>query len=157
MASNMKILGDFQVSVRRALTEIDPNWESYPGLIVCGSHTPKDPESIIEKIKENREANLPYLGICYGEQLAAIEYARNELGVKDATSEEWGKGTFVVNKRSELKVGLREGESWWSYFQAQAYYYPKNYFVAPYHPEYQSWKGHPHPLLVNFLKYASKS
>lgn len=150
----MIILGDFQVSVRRALTEIDPKWESYPGLIICGSHTPKDTEQILDLVSV-LPSGMPFLGICYGQQLAAISYARNVLGIKDATSEEWGAGTLVVKKRPELKVGLHEGESWWSYYEAKTPLdFPPNYFVSAAHPEYQSWKGHPHPLLLSFLNYA---
>jgi len=151
----MEILGDFQVSVRRALSEIDRNWEKYPGLVICGSHSPKDPEHIIEEIAVARKKNLPILGICYGQQLLTIQEAQNR-GISDATSEEWGKGTFVVKRRQEPKIGLRDGESWWSYYEADNYWFPSNVFLAPYHPEYNSFKGRPHPLLVNFLKYARK-
>lgn len=153
----MEVRGDFQPSVRRALGEIDKNWETYPGLIVCGSHDPKDAESIIGEIRTNREKGLPFLGLCYGQQLAVVEWARNVLGIADATSEEWGTGTFVVKKREEPKIGLRECESWWSFYEAKTpENLPESYFVAPFHPEYQSWKSRPHPLLVNFLTYAQK-
>jgi CTP synthase len=33
-----------------------------------------------------RENKIPYLGLCYGMQMATIEYARNVLGLKDANS-----------------------------------------------------------------------
>ena len=36
-----------------------------------------------------------------------IEYARNVLGIKDATSEEFGQGTFIVKKLPQLKVGIK--------------------------------------------------
>lgn len=36
-----------------------------------------------------RENKIPYLGICLGSQIMAIEFARNVLGYKDATSEEF--------------------------------------------------------------------
>ena len=39
-------------------------------------------------IKYARENNIPYLGICFGMQLAVIEYAQNVLGFKDANSTE---------------------------------------------------------------------
>ena len=32
---------------------------------------------------------IPYLGICLGSQIMAIEYARNVLGIMDASSEEF--------------------------------------------------------------------
>ena len=37
-----------------------------------------------------REHKIPYFGICYGMQIAVIEMVRNILGVKDATSSEFG-------------------------------------------------------------------
>ena len=39
------------------------------------------------------------------------------MGIKNATSEEFGQGVFVVKKRPELKVGLHDGESWWSNYE----------------------------------------
>ena len=154
----MTVLNDFNTSVERALGEIDPKWRDYNGLVVCGTHTPRDIEYMIYKIQEAREKGIPFLGICFGYQLAAIEWARSMMGIKDATSEEFNEpGTKVVKKREEgLKVGLHDGESYWSNYDLaiQLPAYPKNYFVAPFHPEYQSMKGNPHPLLVSFLDYA---
>lgn len=45
-----------------------------------------------------RENKVPYLGICLGSQIMAIEYARNVIGMKDASSEEFdpeGKNNIV--------------------------------------------------------------
>lgn len=149
----MLILNDFSTSVRKALWEIDPNYESYEGLVVCGTHSQENVDYMIDEIKKARENGTPSLLICAGHQLGAIEYARNILGIKDATSEEFGQGTFVVKKRPELKVGLHEGETWWSnYDVAIDYKYPEHFISVPYHPEYQSSKDNPHPLLVKFLK-----
>lgn len=36
-----------------------------------------------------REKKIPYLGICLGSQIMAIEYARNVIGIGDASSEEF--------------------------------------------------------------------
>lgn len=156
----MLVLNDFNTSVQKALSEIDPKWRDYDGLIVCGTHTPLNVESMIEAIKVAREERKPFLGICFGYQLAAIEYARNVLGIKDATSEELGvPGTPVVVKRPQMKVGLHDGESWWSNYDVtdeiqEKWVADENIFAVPYHPEYQSSKDNPHPLLVSFLKYA---
>lgn len=150
----MIIRGDFQTTVRKALTEIDKNWNLYPGLVICGSHDPKDVDTLIDLIKDARERSLPYLGICYGHQLAAIEYARNVLGITDATSEEFGKGTFVVKKREELKVGLHDGESYWNNYDVVIdWKKPSNFFTSQFHPEYESSIEKPHPFLIDFLKY----
>lgn len=154
----MVILNTFHTTVEKALGEIDPRWREYDGLIICGTHTPTNIDQMLIFIREAREAGYPFLGICAGYQLAYIEYARNVLGIKDATSEEWDtEGTFVVKKRKELKVGLHEGETWWSNFEVDDKFLgpmPQNFFVVPFHPEYQSSKENPHPLLVDFIAYS---
>lgn len=45
-------------------------------------------EGKITTIKYAREHKIPYLGLCYGMQLACVEFARNVAGLKDANSEE---------------------------------------------------------------------
>ena len=153
----MIILNDFSTSVKKALTEIDSDYDQYEGLVICGTHTPHDTEAFLSAIKHARENNIPYLGICFGHQLAFIEYARNVLGIKDATSEEFGEGTPVVVKRNELKIGLHKGESWWNHYEIpkeleDTWEKPKNFITCQFHPEYQSSKQKPHPLLVEFLE-----
>lgn len=103
----MQVLNDFSTSVRKAFEEIDPEWESYPGLVVCGTHSPNNIPEFLDIIKVARENRTPYLGICFGLQLMAIEYARNIIGIKDAISEEFGLGgTPVVHKLPNLRVGI---------------------------------------------------
>lgn len=154
----MLLLNDFKTSVSRALSEINPKWRSLPGLIICGTHAPHDVEMMIDEIEKARKAGLPFLGICFGYQLAAIEYARNVDGIKNASSEEFSeKGTFVVVKRENIKVGFHEGESWWSNYTVVNHpKFPDNFFVVPFHPEYSSRLGEPHPLLVSFLQACIK-
>lgn len=153
----MQILNDFNTSVRKALEEIDPKYEYYEGLVVCGTHNQQNTEEIIDIIRMAREEKIPTLLICAGHQLGAIEYARNVLGIEDATSEEFGEGTFVVTKRPELKVGWHDGESWWSNYDVCIDYKTPEYFISvPYHPEYQSSKDNPHPDLVKFIQLCKK-
>ena len=147
----MEILGDFTTSVTKALSEIDPDYMSYDSLVVCGSHTPHDTEITIQKIRDYRNMGKPALLICMGYQLGCIQYYRDN-GIPDATSEEFGQGTFVVKKRPELKVGLHDGESWWSYYEADDYPIPDNWVAVPYHPEYGSSIGKPHKDLIRFLQ-----
>jgi len=45
-------------------------------------------EGKINAVRYARENNLPYLGLCFGMQMAVIEFARNVLGLKKANSEE---------------------------------------------------------------------
>lgn len=64
------------------------NLGQYDALIVPGGFGTRGIEGIISVIKYARENNLPYLGLCYGMQLATIEFARNVLGLKDANTVE---------------------------------------------------------------------
>ena len=50
-------------------------------------------------IKYARENNIPYLGICFGMQLAVIEIAKNLLKIGNASSSEF-------NKKSKNVIGL---------------------------------------------------
>lgn len=158
----MEILGDFSTSVKRALGEIDPRFETYPGLVICGTHTPKDTENLIERIGIARSNGTPMLLICFGHQLGAIEYARHVLGIHDATSEEFGsEGTFIVKKRDKLKVGLHGGESYWNNYEVDEEFIkkwkrPPHCFSSQFHPEYESSVFDPHPLLIIYLDYARK-
>jgi CTP synthase (UTP-ammonia lyase) len=149
----MEMYGDFQASVKRALGEIDPDYQLRKGLVICGTHTPKEVDILIDKIREARENKIPFLGICHGHQLSAVEYARNVMGVKDAVSEEWGKGTLVVRKRDNLNVGHRGDGSYWNNYEVAIEWEKPDWFVTTQsHPEYESCKGHKHPLLIKFLK-----
>src|SRR3990167_3155652 len=156
-----EIYGDYQTSIIRAFEEIDKNWRNYNCLIIAGSHNPTNTDFLIGKIKEARETGRPYYGECLGFQLSMIEQARNVLGIKDATSEEFGeKGTFVVRKRPQgLNVGLHNGESYWNNYQVDSYLaeqweIPQNFFIAQFHASYNSSLFKKHKLIVNFLKYA---
>lgn len=58
------------------------------GIIVPGGFGSRGLEGKISAIKYVRENNIPFLGICLGMQLAAIEFARNVAGLKNAHSTE---------------------------------------------------------------------
>ncbi len=156
----MQILNDFNTSVRKALEEIDPNWMDYTGLIICGTHTPVYEQDQIDLITKARNNFVPFLGICFGHQLAAIEYARTILKIEDATSEEFeSEGTFVVKKGEKLNVGQVGGETYWNNYVVDHALVPNfeqdkppHFLTCQYHPEYQSSKNSPHALLVKFLK-----
>lgn len=156
----MEFFGEYRSSVKKAFEEIDKNYNQYDALVICGSHHPKDIELLIGKIKEARETGRPFYGECFGYQLAAIEYARNVIGIKDATSEEFGEGTFVVAKRKDgLNVGLKNGQSYWNNYEVILPYMeiPQNFFVAQYHASYQSSIDKPHKLIKSFLSYAKNT
>ena len=58
------------------------------GVIVPGGFGSRDIEGKIETIKYCRENKIPYLGLCYGMQMAVIEYARNVLRLENANTTE---------------------------------------------------------------------
>ncbi len=62
--------------------------KGYQGIIVPGGFGSRDIEGKIITIKYARENNIPYFGLCYGMQLATVEFARNVLGYKDANTTE---------------------------------------------------------------------
>lgn len=57
----------------------------YDGLIVPGGFGTRGVEGIIKAIEFVRKNNIPYFGLCYGMQLASIEFVRHVLG-KDAAN-----------------------------------------------------------------------
>ena len=69
--------------------EKDPKiLKDFQGIIVPGGFGSRDIEGKIGAIKYARENNIPYFGLCYGMQLATVEFARNVLGYKDANTTE---------------------------------------------------------------------
>ncbi|MBP6884961.1 MAG: CTP synthase [Candidatus Pacebacteria bacterium] len=61
---------------------------SYDGILVPGGFGKRGIEGIISAIKFARENKIPYFGLCYGMQLAVIEYSRNVVGWTDANTRE---------------------------------------------------------------------
>ena len=67
--------------------------KDYDAVIVPGGFGTRGVEGKIMAIKYVRENNIPYLGLCYGMQLATIEFARNVAKLGDAASTEFKPGT----------------------------------------------------------------
>jgi CTP synthase len=84
------------------------------GILVPGGFGPRGIEGKIEAIRYAREKQIPFFGICYGMQLAAIEFARNVCGIKDATSREWHEnsqksGNYVIDLMAEQRQIQNKG------------------------------------------------
>ncbi len=60
----------------------------FNGIVVPQGWGSRGVEGKILAAKYARIHNIPYLGLCFGMQLAAIEFARNVIGLKDANSTE---------------------------------------------------------------------
>ena len=67
--------------------------KNYDGIFVPYGFGPRGTEGKIAAIKLARENDIPFLGICYGFQMATIEFARNVCGLKDANSTEINPNT----------------------------------------------------------------
>lgn len=59
------------------------------GICVPGGFGNRGIEGMILAAKFAREHRVPYLGVCLGSQIMAIEFARNILGLTEANSEEF--------------------------------------------------------------------
>jgi len=105
-------LADSYISINQALihagaslnTGIDITWldskmfednrksfsdlKNYNGIIVPGGFGGSGVEGKIAAVNYARLNEIPYLGLCYGLQLAVIEFARNVCGLKDAHTTE---------------------------------------------------------------------
>ena len=77
--------------------ETDPSsleqLKTVDGVIIPGGFGASGIEGKMKVIEYVRQHNIPYLGLCYGMQLAAVEFARNVCGLKDAHTTEVNKNT----------------------------------------------------------------
>jgi CTP synthase len=72
--------------------------ENVNGVIVPGGFGTRGTEGKLAIIKYVRENDIPFLGICYGMQLAVVEFARNVCGLKGANTAE------VIKDGHKVKV-----------------------------------------------------
>jgi CTP synthase len=71
-------------SAEAALKDLD----QYDGIIVPGGFGSRGIEGKLKAIQYCRENKIPYFGLCYGMQLATVEFARNVLKLKGANTTE---------------------------------------------------------------------
>ena len=66
--------------------------KGYDGVIVPGGFGTRGVEGKIRAIEFCRKNKVPFLGLCFGLQLAVVEFARHVCGLKNATSIEFVSG-----------------------------------------------------------------
>jgi len=66
------------------------------GILIPGGFGKRGTEGKISAIKYARVKKIPFLGICFGMQMAIIEFARNILKIKRASSGELDKKCYPV-------------------------------------------------------------
>ena len=83
-------------------SEIKNKLKEASGILIPGGFGKRGTEGKIAAINFARKNNIPFLGICFGMQMAVIEFARNKLNMKKATSSEFGPSkASVVGLMSE--------------------------------------------------------
>ena len=70
------------------VNQIRNKLQNISGLLIPGGFGKRGTEGKINAIKYARENKIPFLGICFGMQMAIIEFARNKLKIKKAGSSE---------------------------------------------------------------------
>ncbi|MCR4307316.1 MAG: CTP synthase, partial [Candidatus Berkelbacteria bacterium] len=82
----------------------------YDGICVPGGFGSRGVEGMIKAIEYARSKKIPYLGLCYGMQLAVIEFARNVLKLNGAHSTEINKKSphTVISTMAEQEEILKD-------------------------------------------------
>ncbi len=81
------------------------------GICVPGGFGHRGTNGKILAAQYCRENKVPYLGLCLGSQILAIEFAQNVCGIKDATSEEFDENAqnkivhFLKDQNAEISKG----------------------------------------------------
>ena len=96
IANNVKVNLVRIESDRLKKNEITKKIKNVSGVIIPGGFGKRGTEGKIAAIKYAREKKIPFFGICFGMQMAIIEYARNKLNIKKASSTEFDKRCFPV-------------------------------------------------------------
>jgi CTP synthase len=78
-------------SEKLKVSEIRKKLKNISGILIPGGFGKRGTNGKIEAIKHARLNKIPFLGVCYGMQMAIIEFARNQLNLKNATSSEFDK------------------------------------------------------------------
>jgi len=101
---------DSQKIERLNAKSLGEKFKKVDGLIIPQGWGSRGVEGKIRAIRYARENKLPYLGLCFGMQMAVIEFARNVLGFKNANSTEVNPKTKypVIHIMPEQKKYLAE-------------------------------------------------
>ena len=93
-------LSSHDFSDKKQLKEL----KKYDGIIVPGGFGKTGIEGKLNVIEYVRKNKIPYFGLCYGMQLAVLEYAKNVLKLDDASTEE------IDPKAKHLVIGVMEDQ-----------------------------------------------
>lgn len=109
IANNAKVKINYVDSEKLTKSNVADALKGVDGVLVPGGFGERGVEGKIAAINYARENRVPFFGICFGMQLAAIEFARNVCGIPDATSREFapqrggGARNFVIDIMEEQR------------------------------------------------------
>jgi len=83
---------------------------TYDGVLVPGGFGTRGIEGVISAVRYCREKKIPYFGICYGMQLATVEFARTVLGLTSAHTVEVDEATEdpIIHVNPSQMKNIRE-------------------------------------------------
>lgn len=102
-----------QLTIENAIDKL----KGLHGVLVAPGFGERGFEGKIEAIRYVRENNIPFFGICLGMQCAVVEFGRNVLNLKDASSTEMNPNTpypviammedqkTIINKGGTMRLG----------------------------------------------------
>lgn len=101
-----KIQISFIDSEKITKENVNQTLSDYDAIVIPGGFGTRGIEWMILATKYARENKIPFLGICLGSQIMAIEFARNVLNLPDANSEE-----FTPDGKNNV-IHLMENQKW---------------------------------------------
>jgi len=106
------------------VSDVKQKLKTVSGILIPGGFGKRGTEGKIAAINFSRKHKIPFLGICFGMQMAVIEFARNVLKIKNAGStelnnkcypvigliDEWSKdGKIIKGTKKDLGGTMRLG------------------------------------------------
>eukprot|EP00440_Ansanella_granifera_P007554 gb/GFBE01008179.1/.p1 GENE.gb/GFBE01008179.1/~~gb/GFBE01008179.1/.p1 ORF type:complete len:665 (+),score=171.46 gb/GFBE01008179.1/:1-1995(+) len=107
--------------IKARVAETEARLKAADGIFVPGGFGDRGVEGKTRAAGLAREWKKPYLGVCLGMQVAVISFARDVLGLKDATSEEFDKDKQSANhvimympeiSKETMGANMRLGTRW---------------------------------------------
>ncbi len=114
IANNTRVKVSYVDSEAITKKNVGQMLKGFNGILVPGGFGKRGVEGKIEAIHYARTNKIPFFGICLGMQMAAVEFARNVCGLKDATSREFIEGAkdsrnIVIDMMEEQKSVSKKG------------------------------------------------
>ncbi len=103
-ANECKVALDFVDSEKIVTDGLPEDLTGADGVLVPMGFGPRGTEGKIAAVRHAREEKVPFFGICFGMQMAVIEYARNVCGPAGANSSE------VDERTAHPVIHLMEGQ-----------------------------------------------